>query len=455
MQKKRKSQILKIKKGNKAITLISLVITIIILIILAGVSINLLIGENGLFAKAKEAARNMQEASEQEKTQINEIYDQIEDPTQTKEINIVTPQLTNSINIEFTVKIQSKTEENKNLKYIIDNNKENYENNNEIWESVNEIKIEQEEIKQTAKVETSGEYYIHIMVSDELENKKTQTSNKIVVDLEQPKIEEKTQIEVSLNTVVNEEYIKSINNISDNMSSKEKIVIENLTIQNSENQEVEGTLDSYDVYIISFNIKDEAGNSSEEIKQTIITKLTSNITLTNTISDSGFETDSEGWFNDATIQLADDRSISGKSVKFTSSKNQAFPLKIYDIQNLIGKNVYFSIWVNSDSQSTAARFAITNINSNEQWPQEPGIDNHVDAGQGKNYNEWKRLSIIQHIEWQYLRLGLTQADSQGTGSLWWDNLMAIDLSPFGDKTPTIKWLEKMVPYIATGESITL
>ena len=40
---------------NKGITLIALVITIIILLILAGITMNALTGENGLFKRAKEA----------------------------------------------------------------------------------------------------------------------------------------------------------------------------------------------------------------------------------------------------------------------------------------------------------------------------------------------------------------------------------------------------------------
>ena len=42
-------------KDTKGITLIALVITIIILLILAGVSIATLIGENGILGKASEA----------------------------------------------------------------------------------------------------------------------------------------------------------------------------------------------------------------------------------------------------------------------------------------------------------------------------------------------------------------------------------------------------------------
>ena len=56
-------------KENKGITLIALVITIIILLILAGVGIAMLTGDNGLFKRAKEA---------KEKTEISAYHEQIE-----------------------------------------------------------------------------------------------------------------------------------------------------------------------------------------------------------------------------------------------------------------------------------------------------------------------------------------------------------------------------------------
>lgn len=54
------------KTKENGITLIALVITIIILIILAGVSINLVLGENGIVTKAKAASQKMQSSSEEE-----------------------------------------------------------------------------------------------------------------------------------------------------------------------------------------------------------------------------------------------------------------------------------------------------------------------------------------------------------------------------------------------------
>ena len=61
-------------KNKSGITMISLVITIIILIILAGISINLTLGEDGLITKAKQAKENIELAQIEEQTHLNELY---------------------------------------------------------------------------------------------------------------------------------------------------------------------------------------------------------------------------------------------------------------------------------------------------------------------------------------------------------------------------------------------
>ena len=60
-------------KQEKGITLIALVITIVILLILAGLTINLALGNGGLAQKAKEAAENYQLAQEAEEDLIQEL----------------------------------------------------------------------------------------------------------------------------------------------------------------------------------------------------------------------------------------------------------------------------------------------------------------------------------------------------------------------------------------------
>jgi len=65
-------------KNMKGITLIALVITIVILIILAGVAISLSLGENGIFNKAKFATEEYANEQEKEKKEIGELANEID-----------------------------------------------------------------------------------------------------------------------------------------------------------------------------------------------------------------------------------------------------------------------------------------------------------------------------------------------------------------------------------------
>ena len=63
----------RVQKREKGITLVALVVTIVVLLILAGVSINLVVGENGLINKAKEAADATRQAAINDQIEINSL----------------------------------------------------------------------------------------------------------------------------------------------------------------------------------------------------------------------------------------------------------------------------------------------------------------------------------------------------------------------------------------------
>ena len=65
-------------KKNKGITLVALVVTIVVLLILAGVSINLVLGDNGIIAKAKEAETKSAEASQNDLKGMNALVSEME-----------------------------------------------------------------------------------------------------------------------------------------------------------------------------------------------------------------------------------------------------------------------------------------------------------------------------------------------------------------------------------------
>ncbi len=57
-------------KENKGVTLVALVITIIVLLILAGVTLSMVVGNNGLFKKAKDSDAAMAAATAVEKVSL-------------------------------------------------------------------------------------------------------------------------------------------------------------------------------------------------------------------------------------------------------------------------------------------------------------------------------------------------------------------------------------------------
>src|SRR5574344_2387820 len=61
------------KKQNQGVTLIALVITIIVLLILAGVSMNVIFGDNNLFEKAQQAKDQTQNAVQRENDELGYI----------------------------------------------------------------------------------------------------------------------------------------------------------------------------------------------------------------------------------------------------------------------------------------------------------------------------------------------------------------------------------------------
>ncbi len=65
------------KRKNEGITLVALIITIIVLIILAGVTLSMVVGDNGIITKAKEAKQNMSNATSEEKELLQNMLNEM------------------------------------------------------------------------------------------------------------------------------------------------------------------------------------------------------------------------------------------------------------------------------------------------------------------------------------------------------------------------------------------
>ena len=92
---------------NTGITLVALVVTIVVLLILAGVSINLVVGQNGLINRAKEAAQKTKNAKESEMQEMDDLATQLAALSNTRSVfeggnwnstlGICTPKLGNNM----------------------------------------------------------------------------------------------------------------------------------------------------------------------------------------------------------------------------------------------------------------------------------------------------------------------------------------------------------------------
>ena len=70
------------------ITLIALVVTIVVLIILAGVTINTVFSENGIIKKAREATEKTEQAIIKEQEELNELYKILDEELATNNVKL-------------------------------------------------------------------------------------------------------------------------------------------------------------------------------------------------------------------------------------------------------------------------------------------------------------------------------------------------------------------------------
>lgn len=110
---------------NAGITLVALVITVIVLIILAGVTLSTLVGDEGIISKAQEAKQNMEIASKEEDALIQNLLNEIKGAGEVGEGEVEIPEETLAIgeiewnNGQAQVSIMAKLEEGESLQYRI------------------------------------------------------------------------------------------------------------------------------------------------------------------------------------------------------------------------------------------------------------------------------------------------------------------------------------------------
>ena len=93
----------KVKQSNKGITLIALVVTIVVLLILAGITITAAIGDNGLIERAKTVAEKTNQAVQNDITAMEEYNQQLQDLIEEMERSSIEELMTTSSTKNETV----------------------------------------------------------------------------------------------------------------------------------------------------------------------------------------------------------------------------------------------------------------------------------------------------------------------------------------------------------------
>ena len=100
------------KKENRGITLITLAVTIVVILILAGVTLDVTLGENGILNKSKEAADRMNNLVKEDETELNELLNELNetmDSNWNSNIEIPDPEPEKPTDIEDVTDIQDET----------------------------------------------------------------------------------------------------------------------------------------------------------------------------------------------------------------------------------------------------------------------------------------------------------------------------------------------------------
>ena len=165
---------MKLLEKNKGITLVALVVTIIVLIILAGVSISLVLGQDGVVQKAKAGRDNYAEAARLENEQLANVDAfsiGIGDTIEPKADGMITNMTGGDLDISATVSLtsQGRTEiDFENTKYVFKTSSDPLGVTDSSLYSDGTITEANTTIK---KAKSAGTYYLHVLLAEKNGNK--------------------------------------------------------------------------------------------------------------------------------------------------------------------------------------------------------------------------------------------------------------------------------------------
>lgn len=288
---------------------------------------------------------------------------------------------------------------------------------------------------------------VYIRCFDKVGNVSEVSSTNIWIDKTPPTITASSELKVNVGTTINESYLKSVNKISDNLGN---VSVTNLQVKNSSNNAVGATLNGYDIYTVTYQLKDEAQNS-RAVSQIFKTKPTSGVSLTNIVTDSGFEQGSTKWtMNNITRQTA--QKVSGSyGIQFNTGNYTAM------LSQTINKPTANHTYYGSRMMKTVGGNASANDCRFEMFIGDGADMNYVFSWNNGNYPNWTRVSGVIRTgtpkdgSWIIRSFQVTPSG----GTLYQDEYMIIDLTQgFGNNVPSKQWVDQMISYFEGTKTFT-
>lgn len=288
---------------------------------------------------------------------------------------------------------------------------------------------------------------VYIRCFDKVGNVSEVSSTNIWIDKTPPTITASSELKVNVGTTINESYLKSVNKISDNLGN---VSVTNLQVKNSSNNAVGATLNGYDIYTVTYQLKDEAQNS-RAVSQIFKTKPTSGVSLTNIVTDSGFEQGSTKWtMNNITRQTA--QKVSGSyGIQFNTGNHTAM------LSQTINKPTANHTYYGSRMMKTVGGNASANDCRFEMFIGDGADMNYVFSWNNGNYPNWTRVSGVIRTgtpkdgSWIIRSFQVTPSG----GTLYQDEYMIIDLTQgFGNNVPSKQWVDQMISYFEGTKTFT-
>ena len=296
----------------------------------------------------------------------------------------------------------------------------------------------------TIKITAEGSTTVTAYTYDKANNKSIAKELTIKKDSTAPTINYESDVKVNINTVIDETYIRNNTTIQDNLTS---VSIADIKVKTSANTENSSNLNGYDVYALTYKIKDEAGNS-KDVSQSITTKPLTSKTLTNKLNNPGFESELSNYYNGIPYRSSTIKRTGNYSMYYTCNSQQYFLRIRYGDIGMQNNQIYARWYARTDDTSlTPGMYVIRNPSNTDYDTNQEYSTKWMNSNE--TYNNWQRGSVLTPTgtkNYQYLVMQLAQSNGTASGNVYWDDLMALVLDNNTWETiPTCAWLDKMVP----------